>query len=102
LDQEATILVYTRPDCMVENENITIPDDGQEDGSPSLERGDTRINHSGSATTTTGGSTLDKQGTRETAENTLQPPAPSNLPEMGDHSLHRELLERARQDPATQ
>jgi hypothetical protein len=53
LDQEATILVYTRPDYMVENENITIPDDGQEDGSPSLERGDTRINHSGSATTTT-------------------------------------------------
>jgi hypothetical protein len=102
LDQEATILVYTRPDCMVENETITIPDDGQEDGSPPLERGETRINHPGSATTTTGGNTLEKQGRREPAENTLQPPAPSNLPEMGDHFLYRELLERAHQDPTTQ
>ena len=34
LDQEATILVYTRPDCRVEDGTIIIPDDGQEDGRP--------------------------------------------------------------------
>ncbi len=104
LDQEATILVNTRQDgrCMVENETITIPDDGQVDGSPPLEIGESRINHSGSATTTTGGGTLEKQGTREPPDDTLQPTAPSYPPEMGDHSLFRELLERARQDPAAQ
>jgi hypothetical protein len=104
LDQEATILIYTRQDgrCMVENETITIPDDGQEDGSPPLEIGETRMNHSGSATATTGGGTLEKQGTREPADDTLQPPAPSYPPEMGDHSLYRELLEHARQDPSSQ
>ncbi len=48
------------------------------------------------------GQHIGKTGTREPTENTLQPPVPSNLSEMGDHSLHRELLERARQDPATQ
>ena len=33
LGQEATILVYTRPDGVVETEAIIIPDDGQEDRS---------------------------------------------------------------------
>ena len=101
LDQEATILLYTRPDCMVENETITIPDDEQEDKSPPLELGETSINHSGSATAITGSSTSEKQGARESAD-TLQPPVQSNLPVMGDHSLYRELLERVCQDPATQ
>jgi hypothetical protein len=101
LDQEVTILVYTRPDGRAENENITLPDGGQEDGSPPLEIGGTRINPSRSVTTTTGGSTPEKQGTLGQAD-TLQPPAPSNLLQTGDHSLYRELLERARQDPATQ
>ena len=49
LDQEATILVYTRPNHIVENDIITIPDDEQEDGSPPLDRGTTRTNHSGPA-----------------------------------------------------
>ena len=92
MQKKDTTLVYTRPDYMVENETITIPDDGKED--EPLETGETRIKHSGPVAVTTGDSTLEKQGTRE--------PAPSNPPEIGDHSLYRELLERARQDPATQ
>jgi hypothetical protein len=84
---------------MVEKETITIPDDGQEDRSPP-EMDETRINHSGSTTDTTGSSTSEKE-TREPAD-TLQPSAPSNTPETGDHSLYRELLERECQDPATQ
>jgi hypothetical protein len=54
LSQEATILVYTRPDGTVESETITIPDDGQEDTNH-LEMGD-----SGSATVTTGSNTRGK------------------------------------------
>ena len=94
LDQEATILVYTRPDGVVETETIIIPDDGQEDRSP-REMGDP-----GLVTTTTGNNTPGKAA-RESAD-TRQSSAPSNMMETGDHSLYRELLERAFQDPATE
>ena len=94
LAQEATILVYTRPDCMSEDETITI-DDGQEEGSSPLEMGEESNNHSGQATSTTGGRTPERQDTSETVDNTSQPPVPSNLPETEDRSLYRELFERA-------
>jgi hypothetical protein len=94
LDQEATILVYTRPDDTVETETIIIPDDGQKDRSH-REMGD-----SGSVTPTTGNNTLGK-AVRESAD-TRQAYAPSNMWETGDHSLYRELLERTYQDPATE
>ena len=54
LAQEGTILVYTHPNYIVENETIIIPDDEQEEGSSPLEMGETRNNHSGQATVTTG------------------------------------------------
>jgi hypothetical protein len=95
LTQEATILVYTRPDGIAENRTIIIPDDEREERSSPLEMGEARNSHSGQATTTTGDS-------QETVDNTLRPPTPSNPPETGDHPLYRELLERAHLDPATQ
>jgi hypothetical protein len=94
LDQEATILVYTRPDSVVETETIIIQDDGQEDRSP---RG---MGDSVSVTATTGNNTLGK-ALRESAD-TQQSSALSNMVESGDHSLYRELLERAFQDPVTE
>ena len=107
LAQEATILVYTRPDCMVEDETITILDDEQEEGSSPLEMGKERNIHAGrvkeqTPTPTAGGSTLERQDTRELVDDTLQPPASGNLPETGDRSLYRELLERVHQDSTTQ
>jgi hypothetical protein len=93
LDQEASILVYTRPDGMTEIETIIIPDDTQDDRSP----GET--NDSGLATPK-GNNTLGK-AVRELTD-TQQPSAPRNTLETGDHALYRELLERAFQDPATE
>jgi hypothetical protein len=94
LDQEATILVYTRPDGVVGTETIIIPDDEQEVRSP---RG---MDSSGSETPTTGNNTLG-QAVRESAD-TQQSSALGDMLETGDHSLYRELLERALQDPATE
>jgi hypothetical protein len=94
MEQEATILVYTRPDGVVETETIIIPDDGQEDSRPR------EVDDSGSITPTTGDNTLGKAG-RESAD-TRQSSAQGNMLEAGDHSLYRELLERAFQDPATE
>jgi len=94
LAQEATILVYTRPDGVVGTETIIIPDDEQEVRSP---RG---MDDSGSETPTTGNNTLG-QTVREPAD-TQQSSALGNMLETGDHSLYRELLERALQDPATE
>ncbi len=94
LDQEATILVYTRPDSVVETEPITIPDDGQED------RGPREMGDSGSVTATTGNN-IPGKAVRESAD-TRQSSAPSNRLETRDHSLYRELLERAFQDPVTE
>jgi len=80
---------YTRAlTCRTEDDIITIPDDGHEDGSPPLERGATR------------GSLPEGQETRRLADDTLLTSDPSDLPEVGDH--YRELLERTRQEPDTQ
>ncbi len=95
LTQEATILVYARPDDIAENRTIIIPDNEREERSSPLEMGTVRNSHSGQATVTIG-------DLQETVDNTLRPPAPSNPPETGNHPLYRELLERAHQDPTTQ
>jgi hypothetical protein len=89
LGQEATILVYTRPDGVVETEAIISPDDGQEDrshremddsGSVTAtivipddgqeERSHREMDDSGSVMVTTGNNTLGK-AVRESADTTL-------------------------------
>jgi len=93
LDQETTILVYTRPNHIVEDDIITVPAaDEQED-----DRGMTQSNHSGSTTAIARGG---RQDHRE-ADNILPSPASGDLLEM-ENQLYKELLERARRDPATQ
>jgi hypothetical protein len=86
LGQEATILVYTRPDGVVETEAIIIPDDGQEDrshremddsGSVAATivipddgqegRSHRELDDAGSVTATTGNNTLGK-AVREPAD----------------------------------
>jgi hypothetical protein len=98
MDQEASMLVYIRPNHIMKDDIITAPDaDVQEDGDPPPDRGMTQNNHSGSTTATSRG---DRQDHRE-ASNTLPSPASGDLPEV-ENQLYQELLERARPDPASQ
>jgi hypothetical protein len=118
LGQEATILVYTRPDGVVETEAIIIPDDGQEDrshremddsGSAAAttaipdggQEGRSRreMDDAGSIMATTGNNTPGK-AERESADTRQSYAAQGDMLEMGDHSLYQESLERAFQDPA--
>ncbi len=93
LGQEATILVYTRPDGVRDTEAIIIPDDGQEG------RSRREMDDAGSVMATTGNNT---PGTaeRESADTRQSYAAQGDMLDMGDHSLYQELLERAFQDPA--
>jgi hypothetical protein len=128
LGQEATILVYTRPDGVVETEAIIIPDDGHKDRShremddsgsvpativiPDDEpegRSHREMDDAGSVTATTGNNTLGK-AVRESADTRQSSTrvgrhsayAPGDILEVGGHSLYQELLERALQDPGTE
>jgi hypothetical protein len=106
LDQEATILVYTRPDDGQEDRShremddsgsivatIIIPDDGQEG------RNHREMDDAGSVTATTGNNTL---GKAVRGLQTLGNPMLRGTCWKWDHSLYQELLERAFQDPATE